>query len=95
MKRPPLGAELIVARLGGRDSPLFLLEELAEFTAVRSKGEAPDCNRSLLATPALVEGRAAERVFADLLAESAPAVEGREDVGLGRRGAGPILAPST
>lgn len=40
-KRPPLGAELIVARLGGRDSPLFLLDELAEDAAVCCKGEAP------------------------------------------------------
>lgn len=90
VKRPPLGAELIVARLVGRDSPLFLLEELAEEAALRRKSEAP---ADLGAMPTLVEGRVVGMALLRDLLDSAPAVAGLEELGLASRGAGPIRAP--
>jgi len=86
VKRPPLGAELIVARLGGRDerdSPLFLLDELAEVAADLSIGEARTCPRSLLTVPILVAGRAVDEAAGPDLLDSPPAVADLVEAGLG------------
>ncbi len=94
MKRPPLGAELTVARLEGCDSPLFLLDELADETAVRNNGDAGNRLASKFAVPVAVEGRRPEEPPWELLTVD-PAVVGREEAGRVRRGAGPIRAPFT